>query len=100
MGTSALISIEDYPNFYLYKHFDGFPDDTLPWLKHFNKDFTENRGDDPSYKAAQLVRSSAVYCDKFHLDASLYTGWGIYTRNEFDCDYTYRLMKDGTVKVR
>lgn len=99
MSTSALISVEDLDGVYLYKHWDGYPEATLPWLEEFNKDFSKNRGDDPEYKFAQLVRSSERDGDKFELDRSKYTGWGVTTIKEYGVDYYYILKADGTVEV-
>ena len=101
MSTSALITIEGMDNFYVYKHWDGYPDATLPWLEDFNRMFEEERGDDNSYKAAQLLRSSAFGGDRYGLDASKYTGWGVFTKyNGIDVEYIYRLMKDGSVEIK
>jgi hypothetical protein len=100
MATRATIQLEGYKVAKLYKHWDGYPSATLQWLKDFNKDFVENRGDDPSYKFAQLIRSSAFDSEKYNLDSSRHTGWGVVEFNE-GCwdDYQYRLMKDGSVEV-
>ncbi len=97
MGTSAKIKIENVQYAELYKHWDGNPSSTLQWLEDFNKDFTLNRGEDPEYKFAQLVRSSTRDQEKYNLDDSKYTGWGIVAQDSIDTDYTYTLMTDGTV---
>ncbi|RLD79763.1 MAG: hypothetical protein DRJ10_08330 [Bacteroidetes bacterium] len=102
MSTPAIISIEKFPNFYLYKHWDGFPENTLGWLEDFNQRFIMNRGADENenqYKAAQLVRSSVFEGPTFHLDPSHYTGWGIVTDDNWYADYHYVLKLDGTVEV-
>ena len=100
MSTSATIKIEGGKNFALYKHFDGYPEATLKWLEKFNKEFTENRGNDISYKKAQLVRSSIKDAEEFNLDASEYTGWGIFDDSD-ECyvEFEYTLMADGSVKT-
>ena len=68
MGTRCIIKVEGLKGVCVYKHWDGYPKGTLPWLKDFNKKFTEERGfDDPEYKFAQLLRSSAFDCKKFNL---------------------------------
>ena len=103
MSTNALITIEGVDNIYVYKHWDGYPDATLQWLKDFNESFKRNRGDDSSYKAAQLLRSSAFDAEKYVLDASKYTGWGVFTEYNgggVDVDYIYKLMKDGSVGAK
>jgi hypothetical protein len=105
MGTRCIIKVEGLKGVCVYKHWDGYPKGTLPWLKDFNKKFTEERGfDDPEYKFAQLLRSSAFDCKKFNLGKDRATGWGVIpikTNNEipFDIAYVYILKKDGKVKT-
>ena len=100
MATTATIQLEGYTVAKLYKHWDGYPESTLKWLEDFNKDFVENRGDDPEYKFAQLIRSSAFHCELYDLDPSRHTGWGVYSMNSgYNGEFQYRLMKDGSVKV-
>jgi len=99
MGTSAVIKIEGITWAELYKHFDGYPESTLPWLESFNKDFTKNRGNDPEYKFAQLIRSSVRDGGEFDLDMSKYTGWGVVKCKSYYGDYTYILKSDGSVTV-
>jgi hypothetical protein len=100
MGTSASIRVQkvDYVEF--YKHYDGYPEETLPWLKEFNERFVSNRGIDPSYKMAQLVRSSYEFTLDYDLDPSLFTGWGLVPYNSVGVNYIYTLMDDGSVKVQ
>lgn len=101
MSTRCTIKIEGINYAKAYKHWDGYPDATLKWLEEFNKNFTNNRGDDPSYKFAQLLRSSVRHCSMFNLDPSQYTGWGVL---EFDesCteEFEYLLQKDGSVTYK
>jgi len=100
MATPATVQLEGYKVAKLYKHWDGYPDGTLKWLEDFNKDFVENRGDDDEYKFAQLIRSSAFDCEKYHLDPSRHTGWGVLPlSSKCGAQYKYRLMKDGSVKI-
>ncbi len=98
MGTSAKIKIENVDFAAIYKHWDGNPGSTLKWLEDFNKDFAKERGTDNDYKFAQLLRSSVRDAEKYHLDDSLHTGWGVIQPDDFECNYTYVLMEDGTVK--
>jgi hypothetical protein len=98
MSTPAIIKVEGVEYARVYKHYDGYPEATLPWLKAFNEDFHKNRGDDPSYKFAQLLRDSNN--KDFNLDDSKHTGWGVVDPKEWDCgEYTYTLKSDGTVEV-
>jgi len=99
MATSAVIELEGNRLIELYKHFDGKPESTLPWLEWFNSEFVKRRGDDNEYKFAQLIRSSAFEVERFKLDPSRHLGWGVYPYNSFDANYRYCLMKDGTVKI-
>ena len=99
MGTSAIIKIEGSA-IKLYKHYDGDPKSTLPWLQKFNKEFTAKRGNDPEYKVAQLVRSSVSMAEEFTLDPSTYTGWGLTTDSRVEGDFTYTLWADGEVTSR
>jgi len=104
MGTRCIIKVEGLKGVCVYKHWDGYPEGTLPWLKDFNKNFTKERGNDPQYKFAQLLRSSAFDCVKFNLGNDKTTGWGVLslkTNNDipFDIAYVYILKKDGKVKT-
>jgi len=105
MSTRSIIRVEGMKGICVYKHWGGYPENTLPWLKEFNKSFTEERTfDDPEYKFAQLLRSSAFDCEKFNLGKDRATGWGVIILNgniDIPCDiaYAYTLKKDGTVKV-
>jgi hypothetical protein len=101
MATRATIKVEGFNLAKLYKHFDGYPEATLEWLKSFNEDFTKNRGVDATYKFAQLIRSSYKDADNFDLDKSSYTGWGVVGLDEdMGAEFEYRLLNDGTVTVK
>lgn len=98
MATRCTIKIEGIDYAKVYIHYDGYPNDKLPFLESFNKDFTENRGVDNDYKFAQLLRHTALKSDKFKLDNSLYTGYGIVPYDS-DCgvEYEYTLLENGEV---
>ena len=101
MATRATIIVEGQTSVKAYKHWDGYETATLPWLEEFNKNFSRARGDDPEYKLAQLLRSSAFDSMKYNLDPSRDTGWGIVP---IDADmweeYEYHLHLDGSVSVK
>ena len=100
MSTTAIIKLEGCNTAKVYKHWDGDTKYTLPWLKDFNKDFVQSRGDDDDYKLAQLVRSAVFDGNHYGLDMSRHTGWGIVPMDsEYDGEYEYILMKDGSVKT-
>jgi hypothetical protein len=97
MSTRCTVKVEGVNYAKVYKHFDGYPSATLKWLEDFNKDFTENRGNDPEYKFAQLLRSSSRDAEKYGLDDSDYTGWGVMKyADDWNEEYEYTLHKDGT----
>jgi hypothetical protein len=100
MSTPAKINVEGIESVSVYKHWSGYPEATLPWLEKFNREFTEERGDDPSYKFAQLLRSSVLMADEFGLDPSTYTGWGVIPRDEVWGVYSYILHIDGSVSYK
>ena len=101
MGTACTIKVKGFNFAKVYKHWDGYPEATLPWLEFFNAEFTEKRGVDPLYKFAQLLRSSAFDSGNFNLDSSRETGWGVieysYAAGE---KYEYTLQDDGSVTVK
>lgn len=100
MSTNAVIMVQGL-DMVFYKHWDGYPEGTLPWLEKFNKYFTENRGYDPMYKFAQLIRSSYTMQEEFDLDPSVVTGWGVAKDiKDVSYDYLYILMEDGTVMYK
>ncbi len=100
MATRSVIKVEGFTTAQLYKHWDGYPDATLPWLEKFNSEFTQNRGVDSTYKFAQLLRSSVSMADEFGLDKSTDTGWGVYPfGTDNGQEYEYILMDDGSVNV-
>ena len=101
MSTSAFITVEG-STIALYKHWDGMPEATLPWLQAFHTKFIKERGNDVPYEMAQLVRSSASLSPEFDLDASTSTGWGLYPMVDGKLPYdhfTYILKTDGSVEV-
>ena len=100
MATRASIAVEGFKEVKVYKHWDGYPEATLPWLEKFNKDFAEKRGNDPTYKFAQLLRSSVRDAEEFDLDPSVHTGWGVVPRgDDYGEEFRYFLKADGTVEV-
>jgi hypothetical protein len=98
MSTHAIIKIEGFTACNIYKHCDGYPEYLLPWLTRFNENFKENRGVDPKYKFAQLLRDSVRSESEFRLNKSQFTGWGV-TMSDTD-DYTYTLHSDGRVTFK
>jgi hypothetical protein len=98
MSTSAIIKVEGINFVELYKHWDGDPESTLPWLEDFNHRFVEQRDDDLVYKIAQILRDSIVNLENFNLDGSPTTGWGLVEPGMTGgIEYTYTLHIDGSV---
>jgi hypothetical protein len=101
MGTHCTIKVKGFNIAKVYKHWDGYPEATLPWLEAFNAEFAEKRGDDDEYKFAQLLRSSAFDSGAFKLDSSRETGWGVIGySSEAGEAYEYTLEVDGSVTVK
>ena len=101
MATRSTIKIEGADFAKVYKHWDGYPDRMLPFLEKFNRDFADNRGNDPEYKFAQLLRASVRLAREFRLDKSEYTGWGVVPINEhMGVMYEYTLHTDGSVTYK
>lgn len=100
MATRSTIKVKGN-DLTIYKHWDGSPESTLPWLKDFTKKFIENRGDDEIYFVAQLLRSSVRDAETYQLDDSEFTGWGVIGGDEdFGAAYTYFInLEKGTIKV-
>ena len=102
MSTSAFITVEG-STIALYKHYDGDPESTLPWLQAFHTKFLDERGNDVPYEMAQLVRSSVSLSPEFNLDDNTATGWGLYPMVDgelpYELDFTYILKADGSVNV-
>ena len=98
MATSATIIIENIEFCKVYKHSDGYPKAILGWLEDFNRDFKKNRGFNPNYKFAQLLRASVRDADKYNLSHNKYTGWGVVDMHEdVGEEYIYLLKNNGDV---
>ena len=101
MATRCVIKVEGINQVKVYKHWDGYPAATLDWLKDFNSDFVKVRGEEDNYyKFAQLLRSSQRDAEKYSLDPSIHTGWGV-VPYDFDVweEYEYTLLSNGEVKT-
>lgn len=98
MATRCTVKIAGFDTCKIYIHWDGYPEHKLAFLQAFNVDFWMNRGNDGSYKAAQLLRATALRQEEFGLDSSTHTGYGIVDYNS-DCgeEYEYMLEVDGSV---
>jgi hypothetical protein len=98
MATRATIKIEGIDFAKVYKHWDGYPKGILAFLEKFNTEFTEARGDDPTYKFAQLLRATKRLEDEFNLDSSDVTGYGVIPFSAHASEqFEYTLNSDGSV---
>ena len=96
MATRCTIKIEGVNYAKIYKHWDGYPKGMLNWLNEFNDDFNKKRGGYPEYKFAQCLRFAQREGDRFDLDQSEYTGWGVIGYDEgYSSEYEYTLTKEG-----
>jgi len=129
MSTRCHIQVKEangkiYP-IMIYKHSDGYPEGVLPFLKDFAEKFVKDRGDDPEYCVAQILRHWAIEdnenCEKriqeYKEDAKKegrtdawipsnyarqYIGWGVCMQNEphGDIEYMYTVnLKNGKVRM-
>lgn len=107
MSTNAYIQVEG-SEVAVYKHWDGGPKDTLPWLRTFHKRFLNSSNSsepDQSYETAQLIRSSIDLQNDFNLDGSRTTGWGVEYYPNMDQEigdketFFYILYSDGSITV-
>ena len=103
MSTRANIIVED-SNVVIYKHWDGYPEATLPHLKTFKKRFNKDRGYDPEYEIAQIVREFARVDTidetlEGHNESQWYLGWGLSDVLNSAVEYIYYLRKKGSVEV-
>ncbi len=113
MSTRGQIAFEDEDGIlhgaYIYKHSDSYPEGVLPTLKPFVAAFIRERGCDPVYMSAQLIRAFAI-ADQKELDAmpeedrklyasSRFLGWGISTVLHGNIEYLYVIKADGSIAI-
>jgi len=100
MLNPTVVRINGFNTIEIYIHRVISQDLFLKWLNEFNSGFAKQRGNDSSYKFAQLLRSSVFDADKFALDKNILYGWEVLKTNSADesyFDYLYVLNNDGTV---
>jgi len=94
-SSRTIIYVEGIDFACIYMH-DNESKKTLDWLRKFNREFTKNRGDDPEYKFAQLLRYST---EVYPLDN--YLTWGLVPYNQpgvYYANYVYSLLSTGKIK--
>jgi len=106
MGTKALINFKDEDSkphaVSIYKHWDGYPSATAPFIFHFAKEYYNNRGADVEYAVAQFLRWTITKGKEFGLDMSEFTGWGVFDKHapKVGQEYTYTInLGTHTVKI-
>jgi hypothetical protein len=76
----------------IYKHCDGYPAGVLPILEPFAERFARQRGHDPEYLVAQIIRHFAR-----EQEGEEFTGWGVDLGWHGDLSYLYVVDKQGRV---
>ncbi len=107
MSTRSQIKLkETHDDIYIYKHCDGYPEGVLPTLKPFVDKFIKERGYDPEYLLAQIVRCFAVEDYKRAAEDttgygrfSEFTGWGLDRQRHGDIEYLYEIDSNGDIYV-
>lgn len=59
MSTRCQIEVRGGQNVKIYKHSDGYQEGVLPVLVPIMRQFYNERGDDPTYATAQIIRAFA-----------------------------------------
>ena len=59
MSTRAQIVVKGNEEAKIYKHSDGYPDGVMPVLTELLQQFIAERGNDPEYCTAQIIRAFA-----------------------------------------
>lgn len=104
-----IVVMEDETTMYpvkIYKHSDGYPSGVLPWLEPFARAFAADRGPDPEYMVAQIIRNQALAdLDDFTgIEGSSFdprhqfTGWGACPYWHGDIEYFYKVFPGGRVE--
>ena len=101
MATRSAIKIEGVDFAKIYKHWDGYPSAMQEWLNEFNNKFNKERGHDPEYKFAQLLRFSQKEGERHELDMSQTTGWGVIPfESDWNLCYEYILTDKGVKTIK
>ena len=103
MSTRANIAVEG-TEIKIYKHSDGYPKYMIPRLIKIADKFLENRGDDPHYLPAYILREFKIIEEEESKDwyraypdpikskeRNDCLGWGIQTYFSEDIDFMYKV---------
>lgn len=91
------------PEVLLYKHSDGYPEETIPLLKRYVKRFLKRRHWDVEYLGARLIQSLTNEYDRSGKKSAKQLGYPYYNRMlgfgiskelHYDINYYYALYID------
>lgn len=106
MSTRSVIRFKnDEVGTMIYKHWDGYPSATIPWLCTKIKEFTEVRKNDYSYFFAYVLKNIFNDAKEFGLDDSKFTGWGLLKHDDraarsLGVDYVYTVdLENKTIAI-
>lgn len=96
---------------YIYKHCNGYPEGVLPVLKPIVQHCWKERGFDPFYLTAQIVRAFAFAALGHQLGLGAGNplkidctndmfGWGLGTELHTDVEFIYHITNAGGIIVR
>lgn len=101
MSTRGQIKVKG-SEILIYKHSDSYPSEVMPTLEKVMKQFIQERGNQPDYALAQIMRAFARRDEERRQEllaeggefASIYenhrmTGWGLDTVRHGDIEYLY-----------
>ena len=98
MGTRAQIQVEGSKVF-VYKHYDGYPEDVLPRLRDLVDRFEKIRGYDPEYLTAQivnmLIEETKAWDDRYDMNEV-----GVGDVMHGDISYLYIITKNWLIKTK
>jgi len=112
MSTRAQIKVKG-SEVMIYKHSDGYPSETLPTLIGTMQTFIKERGNEPDYALAQIMRAFARRDEKRrqeklakddvfskYYEKQQMTGWGLDTVRHGDIEFLYTVdLSKGVVIV-
>lgn len=105
MSTRSQIKVKG-SEVMIYKHSDGYPEGVIPVLKPILERFVAERGNEPDYALAQIMRAFARHDEEYRkkrleeaedeIVKNMYkqprmTGWGLDTVRHGDIEYLYKV---------
>jgi len=113
MSTRSQIKVKG-SEIMIYKHSDGYPSEVMPTLEKVMKQFIKERGNEPDYALAQIMRAFARRDEKRRKEglkrndsfSSIYeepsmTGWGLDCVQHGDIEYLYKVdLEEGIILIK